>query len=65
MPRTMKHEYAIYKGEELLCMGNAKECAEALGVRVKTIYYYATPSQVNRIKTEGIVAVKLNDSERE
>lgn len=34
------NEYALYKGEELLCMGNAKEIAEQMNVKLSTIYTY-------------------------
>lgn len=37
-------EYAIYKGEELLAIGTAQECAEELGVTDKYIYWLATPT---------------------
>ncbi|MFL2104151.1 hypothetical protein [Mycobacteroides abscessus] len=41
-------QYAVYKGEKLLAMGTAKECAAVLDVRVKTIHYYATPNYQSR-----------------
>lgn len=44
----MTKTYAIYKGYQLLAEGTAKECAETLGVRQKTIYWYGTPSYQNR-----------------
>lgn len=28
----MNQEYAVYKGEDLLCSGTAEECAKALNV---------------------------------
>jgi len=39
---------AVYKGEELLTMGTAKECAEKLNVKVDTIYFYKTKTYQNR-----------------
>jgi len=39
---------AIYKGEELLTSGTAKECADELNVKVDTVYYYKTKTYQNR-----------------
>ncbi|WP_035423609.1 hypothetical protein [Bacillus sp. UNC438CL73TsuS30] len=41
-------EYAIYKGEDLLCIGDVVECAETLGVKVSTIYTYAAKDRRRR-----------------
>ena len=54
-----KKEYAVYKGDKLIVFGTADECAEFLGVRRETIYFYASPSAENRI-TRAIV---LEDDE--
>ena len=54
-----KKEYAVYKGDELIVVGTADECAEFLGVRRETIYFYASPSAENR-NTRAIV---LEDDE--
>lgn len=43
----MAKTLAIYKGEELLTIGTAKKCAEALNVKVDTIYYYKTKTYQN------------------
>ena len=36
----MAKTFAVYKGEELLTSGTAKQCAEKLNVKVETIWYY-------------------------
>ncbi|WP_083652371.1 hypothetical protein [Bacillus sp. MRMR6] len=41
-------EYAVYKGEELLCVGDVVECAETLGVKITTIYTYAAKDRRKR-----------------
>jgi undecaprenyl pyrophosphate synthase len=41
-------EYAVYKGEELLCVGDVVECAETLGVKITTIYNYAAENRRKR-----------------
>ncbi|WP_198033932.1 hypothetical protein [Marinilactibacillus sp. 15R] len=54
----MKVEYAVYKKEDLLCIGTIEECAKQLGVKAKTIFFYGTPTYQNRVKN-GRVLVKL------
>ena len=36
----MTKQFAVYKGYQLLAEGTAKQCAEKLGVKVETIWYY-------------------------
>ncbi|SBO18628.1 hypothetical protein [Carnobacterium divergens] len=57
-------EYAVYKGDELLGIGTAKELAEILKVKVETIKFYSTASYQKRIKKENhnrLISVKLED----
>lgn len=42
--------YTVYKGDEIICTGSAQECAEALGVKVKTIYFYASQAWKRRVE---------------
>lgn len=42
--------YAVYKGEDIICIGSAEECAKALGVKVKTIYFYASSAWKRRVE---------------
>jgi len=44
----MSKTYAVYKGEEMLVMGTAKECAEALNVKTSTIHFYKNEAYQNR-----------------
>lgn len=43
-PTGSVKEYAVYRGDDLIVMGTATECAEFLGVKKHTIYWYASPS---------------------
>lgn len=43
-------EYAVYKGDELLAIGTAEECARALGVQERTILFYTYPTYQRRLK---------------
>lgn len=42
-------EYAVYKGEELLCMGTAKECAAKLNVKPSSIRWLTYPAAKKRL----------------
>jgi hypothetical protein len=42
--------YAIYKGDEFLCLGTAKECAKQLNVKIQTIYFWNTKTYHERVK---------------
>ena len=61
-------EYAIYKGEEIICMGTAKEIAKKLNIKPKTVQFLSTPAYLKRVERKRIyncnncmIAVKLND----
>ena len=50
MVRYQRQEYAVYKGEELLAIGTARECACKIGVKEATIRWNATPSARKRVE---------------
>lgn len=61
-------EYAIYKGEDLLVIGNSYRCAEVLEVDEKYIRWLATPSARKRTARrknphKNMHVVVLNDEE--
>lgn len=63
-------EYAVYKGESLLCIGTARECAEELNVRPETIRWYTYPTYQRRLAKRKnpkncLMVVKLEDDEDE
>lgn len=63
-PLLGNEEYAVYRGEELLCIGTAQECADAAGVKKQTIHYYATPSgrRVSEAGAgRGLSVVRMDD----
>ena len=51
--------YALYKGEELLCIGTAAELASRLGVTVRTIRWYASPTAKRRDNGNRLVAERI------
>lgn len=58
--------YAVYKGEECLAIGTAKEIAEQLNIKPKTVHFYGTPAHKKRCKgkfgkTNHKILVSLDD----
>jgi len=57
-------QLAVYKGDALLVTGTPKECAEALKVKVDTIYYYKTKTYQNRGSGKNRrIAIELEEVE--
>ena len=42
--------YALYKGEQLLATGTILQIAYKMGVKLRTIQFYKTPTYKNRHK---------------
>lgn len=57
-------EYAIYRGDEFLCIGTRKECAEWLGTTESHVQQLLSPVRKERISKvknpRGLIAVKLD-----
>lgn len=49
MGRPQK-EYALYKGDEFIMIGTAKEIAKERNVKEKSIQFYVTPTYKSRYK---------------
>ncbi|MED4453072.1 helix-turn-helix transcriptional regulator [Metabacillus fastidiosus] len=63
-------EYAIYKGDELICIGTAEECAKELNVTRKYIQWLTMPPVKERIAKSKdpekcIISIRLDDEEVE
>ena len=60
------HDYAVYKGDELIVVGTAKECADYMGVSEHTIRCIASPKRrQHAIRVGGTYAIRLEDDEDE
>jgi len=46
-------EYALYKGDDLLGMGTAKELAELRGCNISSIRYLGSPAYRRKIEKRG------------
>lgn len=63
-------EYAVYKSEELVCIGTLEECAEYRGVSIDTMRYYLTGAYQNKIAKRKnarnfLTVIELEDDEDE
>lgn len=57
-------QLAVYKGDQLLALGTSKECAEVLGVKVDTIYYYKSATYQKRGSGKNRrITIELEDVE--
>ena len=53
--------FAIYKGDQFLCIGTRKECAEALGISRSSMESRISKSASGKISYENrLIAVKLD-----
>lgn len=60
------HDYAVYKGDKLIVVGTAKECAEYRGVKEHTIRCIASPKRRERaIQKGGTYAIRLEDDDEQ
>lgn len=53
--------YAMYKGEDLLMTGTAKEIAAAENVSLKTIYWRTSPTNAKRDGGKRKVVIRIDD----
>ena len=51
--------YALYKGEEFLTEGTAKEIAEEMGIHINTLYYYATSYYRRRLSKRKVKNARI------
>lgn len=69
-PQMTMVEYAVYKGDELLVVGTAQECADYMGwMHYKTTQWYTTPEYARRVakrKTvkNAIKVIRLEDDDK-
>lgn len=52
--------YAVYKGDEFLDLGTAKELSKKFNVKEKTIHYWSTPTNRKRNKN-GMIVIKVEE----
>lgn len=65
--------FALYKGEEFIDIGTAKELAKKMNVKSETIRFLSTPAKLRRIErrknknkpSRAMICVKIEDEEDE
>jgi hypothetical protein len=57
------NEYAVYKGDKFITVGTAKEIAEELNVKQKTVYVWACPYHHRRAGLNTKIAIKMDEGE--
>lgn len=45
--------YVVYKGDEVIAIGTAEECAEVMGVKPETVRFYASGAYHKRAERIG------------
>ena len=68
MTKRVTRHYAVYKGDEFICVGTAKECADHMGVSDKTIRYMSYPAYKKRMEAskgpgDYKIVIALDDEE--
>lgn len=60
LPFQIMKEYALYKGDEFICMGTPEYIAEYTGIKVASIRYLLTPSYQKRASKNSRVLVAVD-----
>lgn len=55
--------YALYKGDDFVDIGTSKELAKIIGVKMNTIWFYASEKWKERSKCESWVLVEIKEDE--
>lgn len=55
--------YEVVQGYEVLATGTAQECADELGLKRETIYFYASTIHSERAKENSMIAYRIDDVE--
>lgn len=56
-----KNIYAIYKGENFLFEGTAKECVEHFGVKEKTVWFWNAPANKRLDRKNRKIAIVIEE----
>ena len=54
--------FAAYKGDKFIAEGTSRELAQALGVKLETLYFYRSPAYARRGNGKNrMVVIRLDD----
>lgn len=57
--------YALYKGDDFVDIGTSKELAKIMGVKMNTIWFYASNEWKKRSNNESWVLVEIKEDEED
>lgn len=57
----MKKIFALYRGDRFIDMGSKQYLAELLGVTVRTITFYCSPTYQKRNNYKGYVVIRVEE----
>lgn len=62
MSNSKKQVYALYKGDDLIIMGEAKDCSLYTGLKESTIRWYSNPAAHKRNKSgKRLIAIRVGE----
>lgn len=53
--------YALYHGDDYLMQGSKQEIADYLGVKIRTIDFYLSPTYKKRTNYNGYLVIRVED----
>lgn len=53
--------YALYHGDNYLMQGSKQELADYLGVKIRTIDFYLSPTYKKRTNYNGYLVIKVEE----
>lgn len=53
MKKRKRWEYAMYKGDEFLCMGTREEICEQMNISIPTFQFYRTTYYNKELRAKG------------
>ena len=58
--------YAVYKGDDFICLGTARECAVYLDIKLSSFRFLLSPAYLKRIEKRketqhALIAFKIDD----
>ena len=56
-----KYEYAVYKGDDFMDVGDMNYLSRSLGIPVRVLRWYSTPTWRRRSGGRGIQVFRLED----
>ncbi|MGD7007589.1 hypothetical protein [Metabacillus sp. 84] len=66
---NMANEYAVYKGDQFVCLGTVRECAAYMGVTEKTVRFWSLPVYRRRMEQSAgdnyIISFRIKEDEEE